>query len=475
MGTPDNSSIDKGIEAKKGAKESSEGSEDLSRAVFEDMKIELNQDSIPNISLATTGDSVLLSLSHAQLYKTDFDVLDRAAVSNQDTGDVILAGHDRYSQVGNERQDLLDLAENAESRVSDKGLRSQLNNDFRANTERFEGRALERGLSPEEITSTYRDVSRLLSAEPRPPLTFDDNARLANDILRNAASPTDIMQGQFNTCAVAAIECRTYTRNPAAAARLVADVAINGEYTTHDGTRVPLDTEGLRPAGGYRSHGSQLFQVTAANIHNRMFDTGRQYTHATPDADNPTGEVLIDSSGHVVPGIHEPSIVIERIDDISNQITGLNEQGFVIRARPHIAQTLREDINYWIEDTGRNIVANFGLVDEPGALMIDDPEELHDALNGMASDGVFPAVILVHTRQEPFWTDGGFGAAGGAGGNTGGWHGLTITDYDPNTRRVSVDNQWVGADRLEGDRRVPLFQLFQATLDPNNLGRRRGQ
>ncbi|MBX9568794.1 MAG: hypothetical protein K2X77_07855 [Candidatus Obscuribacterales bacterium] len=96
----------------------------------------------------------------------------------------------------------------------------------------------------------FQQLNRLLSAaEQNPILPRQERTDLAEQVLNHAALPTTIDQGSNRTCTVATLENRLYTRVPEAAARIVADVASSGEYTTRSGikVRLPLSATGIHP------------------------------------------------------------------------------------------------------------------------------------------------------------------------------------------------------------------------------------
>src|SRR5262249_27968095 len=130
----------------------------------------------------------------------------------------------------------------------------------------------------EQIEKTYKNMEKLLEVNPKAPVNDRDRAILAEQCMQHAADPLTISQGDYNTCNVTTVETRTYTRSPAEATRLVADMATSGKYQTN-GTppvTVELDKSLLSKQGestkiphvdGCRDYASQVFQVTAVNIH----------------------------------------------------------------------------------------------------------------------------------------------------------------------------------------------------------------
>lgn len=193
-----------------------------------------------------------------------------------------------------ERAKLRDLAD---ARITDPKERAR----FEADMVKFDARAKElqeqyekQGKSPEEaareaqkeMAKTYREISRLLEAPDNPnlPMIKDrDRVMLAEQVMHQAADPKDVSQGEYNTCNVTTIESRTYTRSPSEAARLVADVATKGEYTSNGKppvtVKVPDDInpgslekhgqskDAHTPGTNHRSFAGQVFEVAAVNIH----------------------------------------------------------------------------------------------------------------------------------------------------------------------------------------------------------------
>jgi hypothetical protein len=91
---------------------------------------------------------------------------------------------------------------------------------------------------------------------------------------------------------------------------------------------------------------------------------------------------------------------------------------------------------------------------------VESEEQLQNTLAMLKKLGKLPVVIIVKVDKEPFKSDL---LNSGAGGDEGGYHAVTITDYDPgdpnaNPARkpsVSIPNQW-GA---KADHSVPGKQI----------------
>ncbi|HEY9869116.1 MAG TPA: hypothetical protein V6D08_08110 [Candidatus Obscuribacterales bacterium] len=324
---------------------------------------------------------------------------------------------------------------------------------LRADMETFERRAANDGLSPQEVAETYRQAGRLLKAPDSAPVPVAERARIAQQIIHQAAQPVSIDQGDHNTCNTAALEVRIYTRFPSKAARLVADIATANRFITKDGTAVTLHPESLKPdeeskhhpvSDGKRSLASQIFQITAANVHwfraerdfydnpvprgtigfaqfpkmrGNRFNTNGQYFD--------TGERLIDVNvSPPVARMSDPGIRVRYLFGINEQITGVGETGFIV-----------ENAMLAARDT----------------VHVSSPEELKEAIVAIKSAGGLPAILRVHAANPPF---------NKAGGN---WHMVNVTDIDPASDKVRISNQWGKSSDLT----VKVKDLYQATLPHN--------
>lgn len=322
----------------------------------------------------------------------------------------------------------------------------------------------------EQVISTYREVRRLLKSETDSAVPIDgaSRIRLAQEIISNAANPTDIRQGKHRTCNVAVLEGRVYTREPASAARLVVDVATSGAYIASDGTRVVLDKQSLRPdqdadrkdAEDNRTYASQLFQVTAVNVYYAKFADGIRYEQHPVDPNIvpvDTGERLVDYSsnppktigfswwdkhvnGYKDTTFHRPSLFSDDLIEVYQSITGKTEKDWVWEA---------------------------GVIDEQ-IVSPDSARDLEQRLLEAKTNGQLPVAVVVHSGNEPFLTDSYHGASGVAGS----WHIVSALDIEPGApARIKVDNQWSqAADHLTNNRLTP-GELFGAMKVPGDTDR----
>jgi hypothetical protein len=262
---------------------------------------------------------------------------------------------------------------------------------------------------------------------------------------------------------VAALESRLYSRNPSDAVRVVADVALSGKFVTADGTTVRLhslepDYEGRITNGAkgfsFRNFGSQLFQMTAANIYwsgqsiamdgSAVGKGNIQFAHAL---DKSRESYFLDISQK--PPRKLPSLT--RVNDVAGlsttQLADINEQ-IVGRRDPLFALTMG------------------GSSDRGDIVAITGPAHLRAVLLQAGREERFPIVISINTQTPAFKNDST--AGGGVSG-----HALTIVNYDATRDTVWVDNQWDDAKDHSGKpgekSQIPLDQLYDSMQVSGNF------
>lgn len=371
-----------------------------------------------------------------------------------------------------ERHKLLDLAA---EKIKDPERRAK----FEADMLRFEERAAQHKppLSGEEIARTYKETERLLTTVGDNPIKAEDRVKLAEQVMAQCASPKSIDQGQHQTCNMTTVECTVYTNHPSDAARLVADIAITGQYTAKDGTQVNVspeaaDKEAIKnpPGDGDRSQASQIFQVAAVNLYYQK----QPYTY-TDAAGNPRvvppGQLQYVQQPDSKPGVLPPTRGGERLIDNSTVpptpiMRNWTSVPPIPEASPDIADRAMVDVPAII--TGVQDVkmiehktAVYG--DATGVNLFETEDQMKDYIKKAQENNELPLIIGVHTGQEPFLHDSGDGAAGGSGG----WHVVTITGYDEATGKCQVDNQWGSRPDHEGTNGVHVHDLFRASRKPD--------
>jgi hypothetical protein len=284
--------------------------------------------------------------------------------------------------------------------------------EFVKNLEKFAERAKKMGLPEEKVVKTIEQIMRLTSAEPgKNVMPLAVRLGLAQQIIAHAADPTGIDQGSHGTCAAAAIEGRTYTLFPEQAARLIVDLALSGAYKTTLGGK-EIDSKGslnlapeideLKALNAHRTYASQLFQATAMNIY--WTPRGGEYVQ-WPIAGQ---ELVLDkSTGFTTIAGPGGGLDLKQIREIYSEITGDKNAAILHRRDEH------STVETHIKD-------------------IDQLKKVLEEAKSGKGELKFPLITGVHTSHNKF----------GDHFSGGGWHAVCITDYDPKTGQISVDNFW---------------------------------
>jgi hypothetical protein len=343
------------------------------------------------------------------------------------------------------------LVQSASKEITSPEAMKQFQQDARD----FGSRAELAGLSPADISATYEQVGRLLNGSGSNPLTREQRLELAEQVMHQAANPSLISQGEYNTCNVTTIESRTYSKYPAAAAKLVADVALDGTYTSPNGLTVAYKNnlaDSREPHGqaltnppknGERSYASQLFQVTGINLHYQMLAKSDpngffQYEqhddkYVPPGSPSryaaPKGEILLAYPNHGKAQVVDwsPAFSADQMTEVMNDITGKSENGFILEHKSGVTSKT--------------------------TTLIDSPAKLDKTLSQMKDDGQLPAVLLVADSDVLFSNYGSAGA-----------HVVSVTDYDKATKTVSVANEAGSEDNYTGDKSLRMTDVYHSMV-----------
>ncbi|HEY9678045.1 MAG TPA: hypothetical protein V6C76_08540 [Drouetiella sp.] len=341
--------------------------------------------------------------------------------------------------------------------------------DIKEQKERLEN--LTKGMSPDQAAEMHKDMAALENRKP--PLSaeqvnkiYDSTSKLLEDpnhtsklnqaernqlaagILHNASLRTGLDQGFHNTCNVSTLDRRLNVVNPAEAARIVSEAGLTGQFQRPDGSIVKLDAKSLHPDNeaamrfddkandNKRNYASQVFDQVAVNDYWQKHNPPMFYSQGPRESQKDTGERLRYADGREVNGpdgkpMRSPGLTVDNIAQVGKDL------GF----------------------SGQYILGNAevaGQRDVDGATKIHSYKEFTDAL----SKSQPPTVIMVNANDKLF---GGNGDKGGSGG----WHVVTVNDYQAGPPpRVFMNNQWGSAN----NKWVNVSDLYNSTL-PSNAGR----
>jgi hypothetical protein len=320
---------------------------------------------------------------------------------------------------------------------------------FKADMNTFEHRMAK---SPSEIGHTYQQVERMLDGKSME-LPDKDMKKIAGEVMHQAATP-QINQGDSEDCLAASLETRLYTRAPAVAAKMMADMSLTGSYRTTDNRDIRLDQRTITDYQStvalqgqeVRTQASQIMQATLRNVDldmaNKENGTNLRYE---VHSDNKTiqalgmagnGEHIVDYSQNPPKDVtaNYPGMRNGYAEEVYQSVAGTNDGGFTLNAYTQV-----------------------------------NKDEFKKSLDEMARQGKFPATIGVNLLQEPFKTQGGGeGSALAATIMMNGlpMHAITINSYDPKTGQIEYTNHLSGSQTGT----ISRDDLFRAMHEPELEG-----
>lgn len=310
-----------------------------------------------------------------------------------------------------------------------------------------------KGEAEREISGTYENAAKLVEfktlIQDRTKIDGALENRLAvacaEQIIAHAARPTEIDQGNHPTCAAACVEVRTYMRHPAAAARLLADMAVNGYYRgSLTGKELQIDpismlahqeATRLVPQNENRGIASQIFQVAAYNMMYKLAGKDLEFKQEEINQLNPRGDHMYgDRANTTVPVNHDNWVL-----DAYSEIVGRKEPSWIVSQS-------------WFHKFKAN---------ERG-LKVDSEEQLKDLIQTAARTGNFPLVICVDTRNSTFT----MGSAKQDGSKNGGLHAISIVGIRGD--KIELDNQWGNEDDRLGRQALSIKEVFSMMNNPDD-------
>lgn len=342
------------------------------------------------------------------------------------------------------------MLRSAERNIKDPGKLTLFKNDAKT----FAQRATKDGIDASDVSKTFENINRLLVGKTGSPIPKSRQVQLARDVMRQVADPAKICQGANNTCTVTSMENILYSKQPAEASKLVADVGTTGSFTAQDGTKVTLDQKSMTPDGegeratpmdGGRSFATQLFNVTSVNLHYQKNAPHLRYENHPPTKTSEGGERVMDySKTPPVPAqnkcgdIKEPNLWDDELVGIYTSITG------------------KDGTDLMLKHTD-----NSDGVNDIRSTRFSTQQEFTDKLLELKRDGKLPTILSMNTAVQPFFSDAG----GGKPQQYEGDHVLVIRDINPGPPvTVAVDNQYnTSADHL-GKKALGVREVYLSTL-----------
>lgn len=304
------------------------------------------------------------------------------------------------------------------------------NESILANMQAFESRMVNTPNGRQMIESTYQSVLQIVSqdsaVEPAS-LRFT----LAQDMLKHAANPLEIRQGNFNTCTAAVLEGKLWSEHPNKAAQIIAENASLSQSQSASGS-ADANARGLS---------SDILQ--SAILNEFLAPLNLRYSIGQPSATNPTGE----------------------------RISPLNDPDINLFPKylpdPFFSAPLQET---YARLSGEPAILQLELVTASNAVY--NKGELEERLNKFYEHQDFPQMAVVNVRSDLVVEAIGADKALGSALSGIEYHAILIENFDPRTAQVTVRNSLDGGkphsmsvEELSNAMRTPSYTQSQiATL-----------
>jgi hypothetical protein len=311
----------------------------------------------------------------------------------------------------------LDDARKHLSNIAEERLNKTDLEHFKTDLKNFESGVTCGDFSAEQAKQTYEEVERLLTAE-QGAVSQPERILLAQNIMHHAAQPTSIDQGKYKTCTTTAASELIYLTRPELAAKMAADTALTGQWTTPDGKTIKIDKESLIPTpesrvnpplDGDRSYATQVLNLVMSNEITQRREPPEYYYQSEKRSNAAdSGERLLNADGKPVldekgKAMDSPNI---SVGDLEAQASRLGE------GKPfYYTAVLAEDLQQNLKE------------------------------------GKTPIIVRVNPESPQL--------TGLPDKNSDSGHAVSISRYDPHTEMVRLSNQWGS----ENDRWVSVDKL----------------
>ncbi len=325
------------------------------------------------------------------------------------------------------------LRDDAQKNITDGNARRE----FLAHMDQFEQRAKNENVPEKQVSDTYKQLSRLLEAqEGKAPK--EDRVLAAESFALHMADPKTMDQGQHNTCNVTSVAKREMFINPSTQAEMITTVALTGEYVASDGKHIKIDQDSLTPGREEsklppvepgRTYATQLMTLAMVNdvLQRRM--PPEYYSQGRVEGIGDTGERVVNADGTPRATFpHEPGIWVPDLQALATRLDG----------RPN------------------SVLANDTVLQSENLQRFGTEDEFKARLREMKENHNLPAVIMVDV-SDPIYGWGGDRSKPGV------WHMVIVDNYDENTGKIRMLNQW----GRQADMTMNVSDLYRTTHLPS--------
>jgi hypothetical protein len=298
---------------------------------------------------------------------------------------------------------------------------------------------------------TIAQIERLMDSRSEKLYGVQDRWKLAEQLVWTCANIDKDCQGQHPTCSMTSIRNSLVRETPAKFAKMIADVCINGEFRTFDGSRIVPRSDSLAagaeektfpPDSGSRTWIGQISDVTLANVfwQRQTIDPrgyhvqkgSLKYDEVRPTGKDDDGTRLFwyDQRADGLYRTHIPvfaGLNMPKIVDVYQQVTGTDQtaRGLVHSSR----------------NTGNAVP------------VVNTVEDLKTQL----TKGPWPKIVQLQNNV----------LYGKNIDDADHEHVVVVTGYNPTTGKIAIDNSHSATeDLLTPDKQVTVDRLFAAMAAP---------
>ncbi|MBX9670578.1 MAG: hypothetical protein K2X93_23450 [Candidatus Obscuribacterales bacterium] len=359
-------------------------------------------------------------------------------------------------------------SEFAKKIYTNKDLTSEQKERLVDNAKKFDSM---KNFTDKQKQEVYKQADRLLDGKDAA-LTSREKAELADQLYWHITNSSDNDQGRNKTCNVTVLRGMALKDQPEVAAKLTADVANRGQFTTKDGTtiNVPMDSVKVRPGspeskfppeGGHRTALGKLWDVSLVNSRvqrDTVDPLGKKVPKGSLSYREVTPESRTDTGGRIV----------RKNEDGSESTLHLNKDG---ASKPNDSPLLggSEIADAWNQLTGSKLDGRYLLHEKRSAGKdfdrlvggkIGSEEQLKESL---AKLGDKSAIVSLNSGRLQQMARQRAAVERGEDPNKvprpdGGNHVVLVSDYDPKTGTVKIDNSW----GQKNDVRITVKELYDS-------------
>lgn len=379
------------------------------------------------------------------------------------------------SNIGSNLQPQNNVLSNLQRSISSKiSNEESKRNQIETSLLKFYGRMINK---KDDHASCLQLIGKALSSFEKEKDT--EGVELCRQLIEQLANPSQVNQGNHNTCALAALESRLIREVPSIVCRIVFE-ARTGIVNSSDGRKVFLPEVCRKPdrearvyqAGKEtRSYPSQLFQIAAANIY---WQTQKKDARGINVPEGSIAFVQDETRGATFDGDTHERLVIQWT---GNREFVSNMNGLPENSPSFSMDCLMKTYEMLTNKSAKHfLLAHRSTENNKPATLFRNKADLASRLRGLKRSGELPAIVAIHPDGELIQTSPRLLLHSPSQSvqllrPKSSWHVVCINDIDESTGQVELDNFWGPTSDYLDDKKLPLDQLYASSFSTEALER----